>query len=81
MWVTVAELMAPSDNDGTVYIGWFGVSSRPGLEAGYEIEPGTIITFDLDPLVGDDGRPMRYDLHDLWITAVNNGDALMVVSW
>jgi hypothetical protein len=81
MMVTVAELMAPSDNDGTVIVGWFGATSVPGLEAGYEVQPGAIITLQ-SPIIGEDGvNTVRFDLYDLYLTAVNDGDAVMYFTW
>lgn len=80
MMVTVAELMAPFDNSGKVYVGWWGATSVIGGEAGYEVEPSAIITLE-SPIKDENGRSMQFDLYDLYVTGVNDGDAIMYFTW
>jgi hypothetical protein len=80
MWVTCADLYAPADNSGTVWVGWDGCRSTTKSEAAIELQPGSVATL-MSPKKGRDDNPEPFDLHDVMMSGQNDGDALMYFTW
>lgn len=80
MLVRSADLYAPDDNGGVVYVGWSGTSSIPGMETPIELRATDVATIQC-PFNDEDGKPCQFDLHDLYISGRTNADAVMYFTW
>lgn len=79
MIVTVAEFYALPGNVNPIFVGW-AASAVKGQEYPIPIVAGDVITLR-SPHVDEEGRPEKFDLHDVWFTGSTDGDALGVFTW